>query len=236
MSEDTEAPVDQDLLLAFSTEPGEKPSENTDSLSTRVDHLENELNRSARRVTSLESALATLVAAMEDIKTIRSPVVSTKRYRLASAVSGVMFGIALGVFGWTMASRDSIDALGVPSVPASIEETGGDVVLPQPSTGVVDSQPAPVYQAPARAVRANLIAEAPIDYLGTLSIDAAPGGEVFIDRQPAGHTPLRAQDLKAGSHLVWIERDGYRRFTRVVQVPADRVSRVWADLEPLAAR
>jgi hypothetical protein len=44
------------------------------------------------------------------------------------------------------------------------------------------------------------------------------------------------RNLKAGSHLVWIERDGYRRFTRVVQVPADRVSRLWADLEPLATR
>jgi len=78
--------------------------------------------------------------------------------------------------------------------------------------------------------------QAPVDYVGTLSIDATPGGEVFIDRRPAGQTPLRVQNLKAGSHLVWIEREGYRRFTRVVQVPADRVSRVWADLEPIPER
>jgi hypothetical protein len=69
-------------------------------------------------------------------------------------------------------------------------------------------------------------------YVGTLSIDADPDGEVFIDRQSIGRTPARAENLKAGSHLVWIERDGYRRFTRVVQVPADRVTRLVADLEP----
>ena len=60
--------------------------------------------------------------------------------------------------------------------------------------------------------------------------------QVFIDREAAGQTPLRVQNLRAGSHLVWIEREGYRRFTRVVQVPANRVSRVWAELEPIPER
>jgi hypothetical protein len=69
--------------------------------------------------------------------------------------------------------------------------------------------------------------------MGTLSIDAAPAGNVFINRQPAGRTPLRAENLRAGSHLIWIERDGYRRWTRVVAVAADRVTRVTADLDQL---
>jgi hypothetical protein len=47
---------------------------------------------------------------------------------------------------------------------------------------------------------------------------------------------LRLTNLRAGSHLIWVERDGYRRFTRVVPVPADRVTRLFADLEPIAAR
>jgi hypothetical protein len=71
-------------------------------------------------------------------------------------------------------------------------------------------------------------------YVGTLSIDAAPAGEVFINRQVAGRTPLRAENLRAGSHLIWIERDGYRRWTRVVAVAADRVTRVSARLDPLS--
>lgn len=73
-------------------------------------------------------------------------------------------------------------------------------------------------------------------YVGTLSIDADPGGDVFVDRQSAGHTPLRLTNLRAGSHLIWIERDGFRRFTRVVQVPADRITRLSAELEPIASR
>lgn len=73
-------------------------------------------------------------------------------------------------------------------------------------------------------------------YVGTLSIDANPGGEVFVNRKRAGRTPLRVANLRAGSHLIWVERDGYRRWTRVVQVPANRVTRLSAELEPLAAR
>jgi hypothetical protein len=58
---------------------------------------------------------------------------------------------------------------------------------------------------------------------------------VYIDRRVAGSTPARA-NIRAGSHLIWIEREGYRRWTKVVQVPANRISRVFADLEPRAAR
>jgi hypothetical protein len=43
-------------------------------------------------------------------------------------------------------------------------------------------------------------------------------------------------NLRAGSHLIWIERAGYHRFTRVVQVIADRVTRLSAELEPIASR
>ena len=73
-----------------------------------------------------------------------------------------------------------------------------------------------------------------MSYVGTLSIDADPAGEVFVNRQDAGRTPLRLDKLRAGSHLVWIERDGYQRWTRVVQVQADRVTRLSAELEPTA--
>ena len=89
---------------------------------------------------------------------------------------------------------------------------------------------------PAPEVQPRVLPAPPIEYVGTLSIDSDPPAEVSIDRKPAGRTPLRAANLKAGSHLIWIERDGYRRFTRVVEVPADRVSRVVADLEPISQR
>lgn len=89
----------------------------------------------------------------------------------------------------------------------------------------------PVRDTPARAA-----APRRINYQGTLSIDAYPAADVFINRRPAGRTPVRLTDLKAGSHLVWIQREGFRRFTRVVQVPADRVTRVSATLDPLGTQ
>ena len=84
-------------------------------------------------------------------------------------------------------------------------------------------------------VRAVPERQAPaMGYFGGLSIDSYPPGEVFIDRKPAGRTPVRVDKLRAGSHLVWIERDGYRRWTRVVAVTANDMSRVTAQLDPLS--
>ena len=72
-------------------------------------------------------------------------------------------------------------------------------------------------------------------YRGTLTIGSdRPGAHVFVNRQPVGIAPVRVRNLRAGSHLVWVEREGYRRWTRVVTVPAERVTRVEADLEPIA--
>jgi hypothetical protein len=103
---------------------------------------------------------------------------------------------------------------------------------PQPVALVAAATAAPVT-GPEPTIAEEQPVPSPVEFVGTLSIDAAPGGQVFIDREAAGQTPLRVQNLKAGSHLVWIEREGYRRFTRVVEVPANRVSRVWADLQPI---
>lgn len=72
----------------------------------------------------------------------------------------------------------------------------------------------------------------PREFLGTLAVQTdPPGAAVFVNRQPAGETPLRLPAMRAGSHLLWIERDGYRRWTRVVTVPADQVTNVTARLE-----
>ena len=161
--------------------------------------------------------------------------VSNGRMRFLLVVAGIVLGLALAVLGWTLWSRD---------LPSGIA-MAGSAAEPLAEEPLVESAPAPApvpllsaaTQVPVRDPEPT-IPEArpvpgPVDFVGTLSIDAAPGGQVFIDRVAAGQTPLRVQNLKAGSHLVWIEREGYRRFTRVVQVPADRVSWVWAELEPI---
>jgi hypothetical protein len=237
-------PVEDDLLLTFSKEPGGKPPESTESLAARVERLERALHRSTRQIELLKSEVVTLVGTIDDIKKVRRPIqsptmaVSTRRTRLLPAIAGIVFGLALGVLGWTLWSRDLLSAM------AMIDMAG---TSPQPlvEKPLVESAPAPepvpllaaatqvVVTEPEPTIPEAQPIPGPVDFVGTLSIDAAPSGQVFIDREAAGQTPLRVQNLKAGSHLVWIEREGYRRFTRVVQVPADRVSRIWADLEPI---
>ena len=73
----------------------------------------------------------------------------------------------------------------------------------------------------------------PTIYRGTLSVNAdRPGAIVFVNRKNVGKAPVRVRNLRAGAHLVWVEHEGYRRWTRVVTVPAERVTRVSADLQP----
>jgi hypothetical protein len=72
----------------------------------------------------------------------------------------------------------------------------------------------------------------PYIYRGTLSVATDQPAEVFINRKHVGTAPVRVSNLRAGSHLVWIESEGHRRWTRVITVPAERVTRVKADLEP----
>jgi hypothetical protein len=228
-------------------------------LAARVERLERALDESKSRVASLTSEVATLVGLLRDIRKLSRPVAPgviapTRAARSsmpgATVIVGLTLGLGLGIFGWMHLAGDADSTIAPPpavSTQRSVADPTLASVLPiasvtsklsdaQKAVDVRDSHQAPapqaqeVPQAPApQAPRAPR-------FLGTLSIDADPGGEVFLNRQRAGHTPLRLTNLRAGSHLIWVERDGYRRFTRVVPVPADRVTRLFADLEPIAAR
>jgi hypothetical protein len=78
-------------------------------------------------------------------------------------------------------------------------------------------------------------AQAPVEgqlFTGALAIDSEPvGAAVFVNQQPVGATPIHLTRLRAGSHLVWIVRDGYERWTRAVLVAADKETRVTATLQ-----
>jgi hypothetical protein len=239
----SDARVDHDPLLAFSIESGGPPAapsqleqpvaavrvpatiqsdrktvDSAAAMRARIDRLEKAADRSAKEIAALKAQVATLVGGSGD-----------KRGGVASAVTAVVVGVGFGVWSWTLMSSE-------PIVPRSPIVTAAEAIAPAP---VAVAQP-PIAEAaiipvasvtPPRNNTQHRVSPPPVDYVGALSIDSDPPGDVFIDRKPAGRTPLRAANLKAGSHLVWIERDGYHRFTRVVEVPADRVSRVVANLE-----
>jgi PEGA domain len=238
------------------------PSIPIETLISRIARLEEALDESKIQVSTLKSELATLVRTIGDIRNtigdlkkrarrpenIRTQVgwpSSARVSRTASAIMAAVTGLGAGIFGWTYFTGPADSRLGAGPEPAreTAQETAfapADQPVAPPATSpslapvpvpVAARTPASVpvsVRAPARETRVN--------YLGTLSVDSEPGGEVFLNRESAGHTPVRLANLKAGSHLIWVERDGYRRWTRVVQVPADRVTRLFADLEPLSAR
>lgn len=71
------------------------------------------------------------------------------------------------------------------------------------------------------------------EFVGALEVQSDPvGSAVFVDRQYIGETPVQLTELRAGSHTVWIQRDGYQRWTASVSVPAEKRTRVTATLQP----
>jgi hypothetical protein len=228
-------------LLLFATElsvaapapPAEIPIEiepaeaipGLEELVHRAETAERLLSEARRDAAALKREVATLVSAAKDnrAQACRSAVT----LGLAAACL-----VALVTVGWR-----SIPSV-APSVVAAVEPATVAVVAPPalkepepaPEASVPVSPPRPTGQARAQP-RTERAPREP--FVGTLSVEAVPaGGEVFINRRSVGKTPVRLSGLRAGSHLVWIERAGYRRFTRVVTVPADQVTRVSVALEP----
>lgn len=209
---------ESDPLAAFDAEsatPREDSSRGADAPATPADPA-------AEEIAALKAQVATLVAALEDIK---------RRPRVAPARSPARLGAAAAAAAGAAALIWAV-APGSPAPPSALPSpvaAASAAPVEPPRAPLLDTRqpPAPAAPEPSGGPRRD----EPRTYVGTLTIDAEPAGEVFINREPAGRTPLRVRNLRAGSHLVWIERDGYRRWTRVVPVPADRVSRVSATLE-----
>jgi hypothetical protein len=71
-------------------------------------------------------------------------------------------------------------------------------------------------------------------FIGVLAVTSVPtGAAVFINQQHVGETPLQLTRLRAGSHVIRIEHEGYERWTTAVLVPADKRTRVSAKLQPI---
>lgn len=68
---------------------------------------------------------------------------------------------------------------------------------------------------------------------GTLEVTASvPGAEVRVNGRRVGHTPLTLPDVPEGQVTVQMSRSGYDSVSQIVNVGADVVSRVAADLRP----
>jgi hypothetical protein len=197
--------------------------------------LRNDIDRLTTEVASLKLELATLVSAHRDSQRQQRP--SGVRIPVAKAVkkveppvrpsvtpAAVVVMLAVGLLSWQLIGTPRNDRISVqasrPTPPAQSPPN------PQPRIELPPESPATTEPPVTPLVR-------PTIYTGTLSVRSnAPGSTVFVNRRNVGTAPVRLSNLRAGAHLVWVESEGFRRWTRVVTVPAERVTRVTAALEP----
>jgi len=197
-------------------------------LDGRVNGLDESVERLTTEVTSLKLELATLVSAIRELQQHgvhervppRSLLPAIDPPIKPSMIPGALVvAMAVGVLAWQL--------IGMPRAQAPTPAAASAIPVPSPAGTEVPVDIAPVVQTPSR--------ERPTYYRGTLTVRADhPDARVFVNREPVGVAPVRVRNLRAGAHLVWVESAGYRRWTRVVTVPAERVTRVEADLEPIA--
>jgi hypothetical protein len=100
------------------------------------------------------------------------------------------------------------------------------------------SQPAQSVTVPLSPARVEPPAAAPATpgtagrYVGTLTIESRPSGaKVFVDGKLVGETPLQLAEVRAGEHVVRLERPGYRRWSSLVRVVALEANRITGSLE-----
>lgn len=216
------------------------------TLGAKLDQAASEIDRSTAEVAALRGELASIVARIRDIErqvykdeeigTPKPVVVAPQRHRFpAKGIRGwltaalVLLVLGAGIL-WRPApapsTSDRVQPIASPSVPPV---TAAAPLAPAAAKAPVsDRRPIPTR---ARNVVPAVSSEAR-EFLGTLAVQTTPAGAaVLVNHKSVGKTPLRLPNLRAGSHLIWIELGGYQRWTRVVTVPADQVTNVSVQLE-----
>lgn len=194
--------------------------------------MQEQVDRLKSEVTGLKLEIATLTSALRDLQCQQTgralpakPIAIEPPSRPSMTPAAIVVLIASGLLSWQVIATPRAD------------RTSAEAVLPATVSPVIDRlEPVavPVVEemgaAAAQTIRPPVT---PTIYKGTLSVKAdRPDAQVFVNGRNVGTAPVRIGNLRAGAHLVRVERDGYRRWTRVVTVPAETVTRVAADLEP----
>jgi serine/threonine-protein kinase len=126
-----------------------------------------------------------------------------KRSRTGLVIGGVVVAVA-GVGGYLALERGAEQPAGVAVDTVRIQDTVR-VSAPAPVSTTV--QP----KSPRRDVP-NVVPQ------GSLTIDASPFGQVYIDGTDVGQTPVVEYAVAPGRHTIRIEHPGYKTVTETVQV------------------
>jgi hypothetical protein len=197
-------------------------------LESRVRRLDDTVERLTSDVASLKLEVATLISALRESqfhharRATPPPIAIEPPSRPTLAPAAIVVLLATGLLSWQLISTPHREP---------VVQANRNAAIPSPL------EPA----APPAAPAIDMATEPPLTplvshtiYRGTLTVKAdRPGARVFVNRKDVGTAPVRVRNLRAGAHLVWVESDGYRRWTRVITVPAERVTHVSADLEPV---
>ncbi len=150
-----------------------------------------------------------------------------------SLLAGFLAGYALGSREQKPAATESAQSAPrtEPSSPSAPRATApkpapispaASLPVPSLSSGSSRSKAAAPRQTPAP----------PAATTGTLVADSRPSGaRVIVDGRAVGKTPLKLGGIKAGSHAVRFELEGYRAWTAGVTVTGGRETRVAGSLE-----
>ena len=98
-------------------------------------------------------------------------------------------------------------------------------------------QPSELTATRATAPAQEPVASSKDAFVGAITIDSYPvGAHVFLDGRLLGQTPVAASDMRAGSHVLRLDLDGYERWSAGVQVVTYKTVSVTARLQPVATR
>ena len=85
------------------------------------------------------------------------------------------------------------------------------------------------------AGKANHITAVLQQLVGSVNIKSEPSKAiVIVDGKEVGNTPVDIGDLKPGKHLVEIKMDGYKTWSESVEISADKVNKLTAELQILS--
>ena len=168
--------------------------------------------------------------------TIRTRQVANKLLVACAAGAAIWMLLAAAASMWPVSipgvRRPDAFAIGAPPRLATVNAVDA-ISTPRATSGAARATatanraaPAAVPPATRRAPAAGRAA-----FTGALTVRSVPSGAVvLVDQQPIGRTPLSTRQLRAGAHAIWIEHDGYQRWSAAIHVPANAVTQVAATL------
>jgi PEGA domain len=183
-----------------------------------------------QRVYAIREAIKLLSREVNELQAHTSAVAWRPAWTPTIARRGMIVGAALAALvllaglSWPLVSltNDSTIVIPAPAPPLA------SWARPLPPPVLQSFEPSPMRVRTPDVAEPNKSLGA---FSGLLGVESAPSGaRVFVNQRLAGITPLRVR-LPATSYAIWVEHDGYQRWTAGVAIPADRLTRVRAELE-----